>query len=141
MGPADPQPPASASRRGARAFGVRLGGAVALVALAGGALAAPPCEALLEGFLARDAVAERPCLVDLQERGVCFAVEGTTLESSLRQFDAYLQGSGVPRPTWVTHEGTHAARVEAPAGDRLELVLAENGPFDTLGSCRMVPER
>ena len=123
-------------RRGARV--VRT---VAIAVLGATAWAAPPCEALLEGFLVRDAVIERPCLVDLQERGVCFALEGTTLESSVRQFDAYLQTTGIARPTWASHEGTHATRVVAPPGDRVELVLAEHGPFATLGSCRLAPAR
>lgn len=107
----------------------------------GGASAAVPCGVLLASYLESHEGEVRPCLVDLQENGMCFRVPGMTLESVTRTLDGHLQEQGVPRPDWTTTSGGNGALVSAPGGDRLEIVIAADGPFATTGTCRIVPER
>jgi hypothetical protein len=115
--------------------------ATLLVAVASSALAAAPCGQLLSGFLDRLDGTVAPCLVDLQENGLCFELPGTGLDMAVRSLDGQLQAAGVPRPFWEAGPVAEATRFVGPSGDRLEIVLAATGPFDTVGSCRIVPER
>lgn len=123
-------------RRAGRAVRVTL-----LLALASFALAAAPCGRLLSGFLERMEGTVVPCLVDLQENGLCFELPGTGLDMVVRSLDAHLQASGVERPAWEAGPVAEATRFVGPSGDRLEIVLVAPGPFDTAGSCRIVPDR
>ena len=108
---------------------------------AGVASAAAPCGALLGVYLEQPSVQLAPCLVDLQETALCFKQSGTTVEYALMQMDAYLQERGIPRPVWESSETAHAARFWVVSGDVLEVVLAADGPFSTMASCRIVPQR
>lgn len=105
------------------------------------ASASAPCGVLLSGYLESNGGTTLPCLVDLQENGVCFRLPGMTLDASTRTLDAHLQAHGVPRPEWVTTEAANATVVPAANGDRLEIVIASDGPFATTGACRIFPER
>jgi|AACY02.9.fsa_nt_gi hypothetical protein len=118
--------------------GLALGAVFACVSAA---LAAAPCGALLGEHLEREAVVLLPCLVDMQGTALCFGEPGVTPGAALQQLDAYLQARGVPRPEWLSNESAHATRFAMPSGDVLEIVLASDGPFSTLGSCRVVPQR
>jgi hypothetical protein len=115
--------------------------ATLLLLVASTALAAAPCGQLLAGFLERLGGKVAPCLVDLQENGLCFELPGTGLDMAVRSLDGHLQASGVPRPVWEAGPVAEATRFVGPSGDRLEIVLAATGPFETVGSCRIVPER
>jgi len=106
-----------------------------------GALAAAPCDVLLSGYLEASGGATQPCLVDLQEKGVCFRLPGMTLDAATRTLDAHLQAQGVPRPDWVTTVAANSTVVPAANGDRLEIVIAADGPFETRGACRIFAER
>lgn len=112
-----------------------------LVALGGVAVAAAPCGALLGEHLEQASITLAPCLVDMQETALCFKQPGTTVEYALMQMDAYLQERGISRPVWESSETAHAAQFRVNSGDVLEIVLAADGPFATMGSCRIVPER
>lgn len=105
------------------------------------ASAAAPCGRLLASYLEAEGGSLAPCLVDLQENGLCFALPGRGLDMSVRTLDAHLQASGVPRPVWEAGLVAEATRFDGPGGDRLEIVLAASGPFETTGTCRIVPER
>lgn len=117
-----------------------------LVALAaalslGVAGAAAPCGVLLAGYLGPAGGTVLPCLVDLQEQGLCFRLPGTTLDAATRTLDAHLQAQGVARPEWTTRSGANGTIVQALSGERLEIVIAAEGPFTTSGTCRIVLER
>lgn len=107
----------------------------------GGASAAAPCGVLLSEYLETAEGSTRPCLVDLQENGLCFRLPGMTLDAATRTLDAHLQAQGVPRPEWRTTVAANGTFVVAGSGDTLEIVIAADGPFATSGSCRIVPER
>lgn len=113
-----------------------------LVALGlGSAWAAAPCGTLLASYLEPHDGKVLPCLVDLQEAGLCFRVPGMTLESVTRTLDGHLQASGVARPQWSTTSGANGTTIHAPSGERLEIVIAADGPFATTGTCRIMPLR
>ncbi len=112
-----------------------------LLTVASSALAAAPCGQLLAGFLEGLEGSVVPCLVDLQENGLCFELPGTGLDMAVRSLDAHLQASGIARPSWEAGPVAEATRFVGPSGERLEVVLAATGPFDTVGACRIVPER
>ena len=118
--------------------GAALGVAFAFVSVA---LAVAPCGALLGAYLEENGVMLQPCLVDMQETTLCFAEPGVTPEAALQRIDAYLQARGVPRPNWESNDSAHGTRFAMPSGDVLEIVLASEGPFKTLGTCRLVPQR
>ena len=129
-------------RRFASLHGAVRGPLLLVGAMATGfALAAAPCGALLGEHLEREGVVLLPCLVDMQETALCFGEPGVTPEAALQQLDAYLQARGVSRPEWLSNQSAHATRFAMPSGDVLEIVLASDGPFSTLGSCRVVPQR
>jgi hypothetical protein len=107
----------------------------------GVASAAAPCGVLLAGYLGPAGGTVVPCLVDLQEQGLCFRLPGTTLDAATRTLDAHLQAQGVPRPEWTTRSGANGTTVPALTGELLEIVIAADGPFSTSGTCRIVPER
>lgn len=107
----------------------------------GVASAAAPCGVLLAGYLGPAGGEVVPCLVDLQEQGLCFRLPGTTLDAATRTLDAHLQAQGVPRPEWTTRSGANGTLVPAVTGERLEIVIAAEGPFTTRGTCRIVLER
>ncbi len=113
---------------------------VAVLAL-GGVTAAAPCDALLVDYLDTAGGSTLPCLVDLQESGMCFRLPGMTLDAATRTLDAHLQARGVPRPEWRTTEAANGTVVPAASGDTLEIVIAADGPFATMGTCRIFPER
>lgn len=113
--------------------------AVALAPLA--AWASAPCEMLLATYLVEREAEVQPCLVDLQESGLCFEVPGTGLGMIVRTLDNHLQTLGVPRPVWEPGLMSEATRFDGPTGDRIEIVLSALGPFETIGSCRVVPQR
>lgn len=112
-----------------------------VAALLGGASAAAPCGVLLSEYLETAEGTTLPCLVDLQESGMCFRLSGMTLDASTRTLDAHLQAQGVPRPEWLTTAAANGTVVVAGSGDTLEIVIAADGPFATSGTCRIVPER
>jgi len=134
-----------ASHRNALSFATartrRIVRAVAFTALAGAASAAAPCGMLLSSYLESQQGSVRPCLVDLQENGLCFGLRGTTLDAAIRTLDAHLQALGVERPWWSSTTVANATEIVGPSGERLEIVIAMDGPFATIGSCRIVPER
>lgn len=107
----------------------------------GVASAAAPCGVLLAGYLGPAGGTVVPCLVDLQEQGLCFRLPGTTLDAATRTLDAHLQARGVPRPEWTTRSGANGTVVSAGTGERLEIVIAAEGPFTIRGTCRIVLER
>ena len=116
--------------------------AVATVVLATTvASAAAPCGRLLASYFEAEGGSTLPCLVDLQENGLCFVLPGRGLDMSVRTLDAHLQTSGVVRPHWEAGLMAEATRFETPGGERLEIVLSSSGPFETMGTCRIVPER
>jgi hypothetical protein len=115
--------------------------ATLLAAVASSALASAPCGQVLAGFLERLEGTVVPCLVDLQENGLCFELPGTGLDMAVRSLDGHLQAFGVARPFWEAGPVAEATRFAGPSGERLEIVLAATGPFDTIGACRIVPER
>lgn len=124
--------------------GIRLRRAVVAFVVtltASAALASVPCSMLLAGYLEQTEGVVEPCLVDLQESGLCFGLPGTGLSMAVRTLDGYLQTLGMPRPYWEAGLLAEATRFDGPSGDRLEIVLSGLGPFDTLGACRIVPER
>ncbi|MDZ7799760.1 MAG: hypothetical protein U5K81_03055 [Trueperaceae bacterium] len=114
---------------------------LASLLLAGMAGAAPPCGVLLGGYLEDHDGEVVPCLVDLQEDALCFGLEDMTVNTATRTLDAHLQAQGVPRPVWDTTPAGNATRVNTESGDRLEVVLAADGAFTTMGTCRIVYER
>lgn len=107
----------------------------------GVAAASAPCGALLASYLEPHDGEVVPCLVDLQEAGLCFRLPGMTLETATRTVDAHLQAQGTTRPAWSSSASGNAAVVVTSAGDRVEVVVAHDGPFATGGTCRLVPER
>ena len=109
--------------------------------LVGTAAASPACGVLLSGYLEPHDAEVVPCLVDLQEAGLCFRLPGMTLESATRTLDAHLQEQGVSRPAWEGGRGTNGSVVITPGGDRLEIVIATASAFATTGSCRVVADR
>lgn len=130
-------------RRGSRGRGGlrrRLASLLAALSL-GVASAAAPCGVLLSGYLEPAGGTVVPCLVDLQEQGLCFRLPGTTLDAATRTLDAHLQAQGVARPAWTTRSGANGTTVQGLAGERLEIVIAAAGPFTIRGTCRIVPER
>lgn len=72
---------------------------------------------------------------------MCFRLPGMTLESATRTLDAHLQSRGVRRPEWTSTSGANGTFVLGPAGERLEIVIAGDGPFATTGTCRIMPAR
>lgn len=105
------------------------------------ASAAAPCGTLLANYLEPHDGEVLPCLVDLQEAGMCFRVPGMTLESVTRTLDGHLQSHGVVRPDWASTSGANGTFIHAPGGERLEIVIAADGPFATTGTCRLVSVR
>lgn len=123
-------------------FRVRwLTSSLASLLLAGMAGAAPPCGALLGGYLEDHDGEVVPCLVDLQEDALCFGLNDMMVDTATRTLDAHLQAQGVPRPSWETTAAGNATRVSTEGGDRLEIVIAADGAFTTVGTCRIVYER
>jgi hypothetical protein len=114
---------------------------LALVLAMGVASAAAPCGVRLGGYLESTGGTVVPCLVDLQESGLCFRLSGTTLDTATRTLDAHLQAQGVPRPEWISTAAANGTVVPGPGGERLEIVIAADGPFATTGTCRILPER
>lgn len=105
------------------------------------AAAAAPCGSLLSTYLEPNGGEVLPCLVDLQEAGLCFRLPGITLETATRTLDAHLQEQGVPRPVWTSTRGANGSLLAGPGGDRIEIVIAQEGPFATTGTCRIMPDR
>jgi hypothetical protein len=105
------------------------------------ASAGAPCRALISPYLEAQNGTTTPCLVDLQEQGLCFNLEQQTLTATVRNFDGYLQDRGVASPVWQPSRLAELTVVEVSSGDRLEIILAQDGPFGTHGTCRVLPER
>lgn len=105
------------------------------------ASAGAPCRALISPYLEAQNGTTIPCLVDLQEQGLCFNLDQQALTASVRSFDGYLQDRGVASPAWQPSRLAELTVVEASSGDRLEIILAQDGPFGTHGTCRVLPER
>ena len=105
------------------------------------ATAAAPCRALVSPYLEAQGGIVVPCLVDLQEQGVCFNLPQQALPTTVRTFDGYVQERGVTAPAWQPSDLAELTVIEAPSGDRLEIVFAADGPFGTHGICRVLPER
>lgn len=103
--------------------------------------AAAPCRALLSPYLEEHDGLTVPCLVDLQEQGVCFDLPQQALATTVRSFDGYVQDRGVTPPAWQPSQLAELTVIEVASGDRLEIVFAADGPFGTHGICRVLPER
>lgn len=112
-----------------------------MLSFASTVVAAAPCGALLGTYLERSEAILQPCLVDMQATTLCFTEPSVIPEVALQQLDAYLQERGVLRPEWTSNDTAHATRFAMPNGDVLEIVVASDGPFATLGTCRVVPQR
>lgn len=107
----------------------------------GAAFAAAPCGVLLGSYLEPRGGKVLPCLVDLQEAGLCFRLPGMTLESATRTLDGHLQANGATRPEWISTSGANGTFLVGPDGERLEIVIAADGPFSTTGTCRIMSVR
>lgn len=107
----------------------------------GVASAAMPCSMLLAGYLDDHDGDVVPCLVDMQEDALCFGLEDMTVETATRTLDAHIQAYDAGRPIWETSEAGNATEVETEGGARLEIVVATDGPFRTMGTCRILSER
>lgn len=105
------------------------------------AVASASCGAVLGGYLEPHDGEVVPCLVDMQVAGLCFRLPGMTLETATRTVDAHLQARGTTRPEWVSNGSSNGSTVVTSAGERIEIVVARDGPFATSGTCRGVPER
>lgn len=100
-----------------------------------------PCSVVLAGYLGDHEGDVVPCLVDMQEDALCFGLEDMTVETTTRTLDAHLQAYGAGRPAWETSEAGNATEVVTDGGAKLEIVIATDGPFRTMGTCRILSER